>query len=149
MTIGTEEIIKVIVENTEDQSRLSPKRNVDKSILMGYLWRPSVESVCNQARDWRIWFHQLSNKLIHMGRDALEVSLSELSLVSVPVQFQRQAVGDRLVADVEALRLAGPREYIFFFFFFFAAASSVGLRVGDLVVDGLGVDEGDGEANWS
>ena len=72
-----------------------------------------------------------------MGREDVDNAFEELVMVKRPVKLQREAVAHRGVTYVKVLGAASFGEDI----------SGVTLASGgDLVVDGVSVDESDGEA---
>lgn len=72
-----------------------------------------------------------------MGGEDVNEPLHELVVVDGAVEGEGEAVADGSVADVEA-GISGAGEDI--------AAAGAGLGAGNAAVDGLGVEEGDGEA---
>ncbi|PON60328.1 LOW QUALITY PROTEIN: hypothetical protein PanWU01x14_153140 [Parasponia andersonii] len=136
MTIYFKEV-QVIVQS-EDKSWLSPKRHIKKVVFLGYHGLPSEESVGHQARYRRIGRFDTSDEFIHVSRKNMQVTLQVLLHVQVPVEAQRKTVTNRFVPDVEP-GVAGRSEDI--------NVVVLGAdTAGDLVVDNLSVDEGDGEA---
>ncbi|POO01714.1 hypothetical protein TorRG33x02_024910 [Trema orientale] len=139
MTIYFKEV-QVIVKR-EDKSWLSPKRHIKKAVFLGYHRLPSEESVGHQARYRRIGrYDQTSDEFVHVSRKNMQVTLQVLFHVQVPVEAQRKTVTNRFVSDVEP-GVAGRSEDINV-----VVVSGADAAGGDLVVDDLSVDEGDGEA---
>lgn len=126
----------MIVE-TEDQSWLGPERDVNEIVLDGNLGGPDVEGVSDQASGRRVGVDNTSDEFVDVGGVNVENSLHELVVVEGTVEANRKAIADGGVTDVEA-RVSGTGKDIFW--------GIVRLGLGDLVVNRLGVDEGDGEA---
>lgn len=137
MTVGYEEI-HVVIE-IEDQGRFGPKRDINEVVLLANHRQPNVKSVGNQASHRRIIITagDLGDEIIDMGRKDVENAFEELVMVKRPVKTQRKAVAHGDVTYVELAGAAGSGEDV---------SCVTVVCGGDVVVDGFGVNESDGEA---
>ena len=137
MTVGYEQI-HVIIE-IKDQGRFGPKRDINKVVLVTNSRWPNVKRVGDQASHRRIITPAgyFGDEIIDMSREDVENAFEELVMVKRPVKIQGEAVAYRGVTYVKVSGAASFGENI----------SAVTLASGgDVVVDGVSVDEGDGEA---
>lgn len=139
MTIKPKKIEMII--QGEDQSRLCPERDIWQPKLPSYHWWPHEKSVRNQTTNsWLCRLHNLLHRLLRMRRIHVQQGGHELVVVERAVELHGEAVGDGGVAYVEAGVAGGGEDVI--------VGVGFGFGSGGVVVDVLGVDEGDGEASW-
>lgn len=138
MTVFLEQV-DVVVER-QDEGRFGPEGNIDEVVLVGDDGSPGEESVGDHTSEGGILIgtDQIPDKLIHVGREDMENALLELVVIKRAVKPQGEAVGEGGVADVQTGFLGDGYDVVFVV---------VGLGLGDLGMDVMGVDEGYGEAS--
>ena len=133
--MGSEQV-QVIVE-TDDQSWFCPERDVNEIVLVGNHGGPNVEGVSDQASGGTVGVDDTSDEFVDVSGENMENPLHELIVVEGTVEANGEAVGDGGVTDVETGVTSTGEDIL---------GGFVWLGFGDLLVNRLGVDEGDGEA---
>lgn len=134
------EKIQVIIER-KNQGGFRPKRNIKEIKLLGHLRRPHEERIRyktthRRRSSRRRRFHNLLNLLLHVGGKDMQQRPHKLVMVQRAIESQWKAVRHGCVPYVEpGVPYAGKQ-----------IIEGCGMGGGGLVVDGVCVDEGEGEA---
>lgn len=136
------EQVHVVVQG-EDERGLRPEGHVRHAELPGQRRRPHEEGVGDEARGGRV-DDDAAQQLLDVRGEHVQHALHELIVVQRPVEAQGEAVAHQLIPQVHPRRRRGRPAHAGEDVAVVPAAVAEGAR--RLVVHGLRVDEGDGEA---